>query len=247
MVRTLGATPFRYAGTGPRASRSVFDGPPHSSQPPASRVTLGAHRLKRSPMRRLGFLIVVLLLLAACTSPPSSSRSPSGTTSSSGTSSASSTSSASGTSSVPSAGTGVTAPVNSGANSGGSPFEPLPPGITVKDAYTSVMVQVTNPPTFPFPGTDGRYHVAYNLVLPNASRSRRPSQARRGRRGGHQPGHRLVLRHAAGRPVLRLRRLQPAACPSLGAGDRARDPAAGGAGALRRLRVRHPRGARRRR
>src|SRR6478752_3912082 len=102
-------------------------------------------------MRRLGFLIVVLLLLAACTSPPSSSPSPSGT------------------SSVPSTGTGGTAPVNSGANSGGSPFEPLPPGITVKDAYTSVMVQVTNPPTFPFPGTDGRYHVAYNLVLQNAS------------------------------------------------------------------------------
>ena len=117
-------------------------------------------------MRRLGFLIVALLLLAACTSPPSSSGSPSGTSSSS------SASSASGTSSVPSAGTGVTAgpaPVNSGANSGGSPFEPLPPGITVKDAYTSVLVQVTNPPTFPFPGSDGRFHVAYNLVLQNAS------------------------------------------------------------------------------
>ena len=59
--------------------------------------------------------------------------------------------------------------MNGGANSGGSPFGPLPPGITVKDAYTSVMVQVTNPPTFPFPGTDGRFHVAYNLVLQNAS------------------------------------------------------------------------------
>jgi len=117
-------------------------------------------------MRRLGFLIVVLLLLAACTSPPSSSRSPSGTSS---PSAASSTPSASTTSSASSAGTGVTAPVNSGANSGGSPFEPLPPGITVKDAYTSVMVQVTNPPTFPFPGTDGKFHVAYNLVLQNAS------------------------------------------------------------------------------
>src|SRR6478736_3353918 len=108
-------------------------------------------------MRRLGFLIVVLLLLAACTSPPSSSPSPSGTPS------------LSSTSSVPSTGTGGTAPVNSAANSGGSPFEPLPPGITVKDAYTSVMIQVTNPPTFPFPGTDGRFHVAYNLVLQNAS------------------------------------------------------------------------------
>ena len=123
-------------------------------------------------MRRLGFLIVVLLLLAACTSPPSSSRSPSGTSSpsaASSTPSASTTSSASSTPSASSAGTGVPAPMNSGANSGGSPFEPLPPGITVKDAYTSVMVQVTNPPTFPFPGTDGKFHVAYNLVLQNAS------------------------------------------------------------------------------
>lgn len=120
-------------------------------------------------MRRLGFVIVVLLLLAACTSPPSSSRSPSGTSSSSSTPSAASTSSASGTSSVPSTGTAGTSTVNGGANSGGSPFEPLPPGITVKDAYTSVMVQVTNPPTFPFPGSDGRFHVAYNLVLQNAS------------------------------------------------------------------------------
>ena len=31
------------------------------------------------------------------------------------------------------------------------------------------MVQVTNPPTFPFPGSDGSFHVAYNLVLQNAS------------------------------------------------------------------------------
>ena len=31
------------------------------------------------------------------------------------------------------------------------------------------MVQVTNPPTFPFPGSDGTFHVAYNLVLQNAS------------------------------------------------------------------------------
>src|SRR5690349_11654107 len=122
-------------------------------------------------MRRLGFVIAVLLLLAACTS-PSSGRSSSGTSSpsaSSSTPSASPTSAASATSSVTGSGTQVTGPGNSGADTGGSPFEPPPPGITVKDAYTSVMVQVTNPPTFPFPGTDGRFHVAYNLVLQNAS------------------------------------------------------------------------------
>jgi hypothetical protein len=54
---------------------------------------------------------------------------------------------------------------------GDSPFEPLPAGITVKDAFTAVLVQVTNPPTFPFAGSDGKFHVAYNVVLQNASRA----------------------------------------------------------------------------
>jgi hypothetical protein len=50
------------------------------------------------------------------------------------------------------------------------PFEPLPAGITVKDAFTALLVQVANPPTFPFAGSDGKFHVAYNVVLQNASR-----------------------------------------------------------------------------
>ena len=52
----------------------------------------------------------------------------------------------------------------------GFPFEPPPPGITVKDAFTAVLVQVAGPPTFPFVGSDGKFHVAYNVVLQNASR-----------------------------------------------------------------------------
>jgi hypothetical protein len=52
----------------------------------------------------------------------------------------------------------------------GLPFEPLAPGITVKDAFTAVLVQVAGPPTFPFAGSDGKFHVAYNVVLQNASR-----------------------------------------------------------------------------
>ncbi len=52
---------------------------------------------------------------------------------------------------------------------GDSPFDPLPFGITVKDAYTPVLVQVNNPPTVPVAGTDGKFHVAYNLLLQNAS------------------------------------------------------------------------------
>jgi hypothetical protein len=114
-------------------------------------------------MRRLGFLIVPLVMLAACTSPSpgaSSTGTPSPGTSSAGSSSP-------GTS--PPTSTAGTPPATAAGTAGGSPFEPLPPGITVKDAYTSVMVQVTNPPTFPFPGSDGRFHVAYNLVLQNAS------------------------------------------------------------------------------
>lgn len=55
------------------------------------------------------------------------------------------------------------------AASGDSPFDALPPGITVKDAYTPVLVQVNNPPTVPVAGTDGKFHIAYNLLLQNAS------------------------------------------------------------------------------
>ncbi|MEZ5381988.1 MAG: M23 family metallopeptidase [Microthrixaceae bacterium] len=43
------------------------------------------------------------------------------------------------------------------------------PEVTVPDAYTAVTVQVLGDPTFPFRGTDGRYHVAYDLQLTNAS------------------------------------------------------------------------------
>lgn len=39
----------------------------------------------------------------------------------------------------------------------------------VADAFTAVLVQVENPPTFPVAGSDGRFHVAYNVMLVNAS------------------------------------------------------------------------------
>jgi hypothetical protein len=91
-------------------------------------------------MRRSGFLSVLLLALAACTSSPSNVSAP-----------------------------GTTAGQPSAAGAGDGPFEPLPAGITVKDAFTAVMVQVTNPPTFPFAGSDGKFHVAYNVVLQNGS------------------------------------------------------------------------------
>jgi hypothetical protein len=37
------------------------------------------------------------------------------------------------------------------------------------DAYTPVIVRVLGPPTFPFLGSDNKYHVAYDLELQNAS------------------------------------------------------------------------------
>jgi hypothetical protein len=42
--------------------------------------------------------------------------------------------------------------------------------IRVPDAYTPVVVGSLSAPTFPFLGTDGKYHVAYDLELTNASR-----------------------------------------------------------------------------
>src|SRR6478672_12318159 len=94
-------------------------------------------------MRRLGFLLVLLLGLAALVSSTLSAAAPPR---------------AAGL--VPATGTGT---------DGGSPFDPLPAGIALKDAYTPLTVTVENPSTLPFRGTDGRYHVAYNLLLQNAS------------------------------------------------------------------------------
>ena len=42
--------------------------------------------------------------------------------------------------------------------------------IQVPDVYTPVVMQSLSAPTFPFLGTDGKYHVAYDLELTNASR-----------------------------------------------------------------------------
>jgi hypothetical protein len=41
--------------------------------------------------------------------------------------------------------------------------------IRVPDAFTAVTVRPLSAPTFPFKGTDGKYHVAYDLELTNAS------------------------------------------------------------------------------
>jgi len=95
------------------------------------------------------FIVAVCVVLAACTSTPSVTS----LTSSSSDPAANSTAGSSGAD-----------------GEGDSPFGPGPAGVTVADAFTAVLVQVANPPTFPVAGTDGRFHVAYNVLLVNASR-----------------------------------------------------------------------------
>ncbi|WP_293324962.1 M23 family metallopeptidase [Mycobacterium sp.] len=41
--------------------------------------------------------------------------------------------------------------------------------MTVPDAFTPLVVQPISQPTFPFPGTDGRYHLAFDVQITNAT------------------------------------------------------------------------------
>lgn len=50
-----------------------------------------------------------------------------------------------------------------------APAEDPLAGVTVPDAYTSVTVSVLSSAVMPFPGSDGRIHLAYDLELTNAS------------------------------------------------------------------------------
>ena len=42
-------------------------------------------------------------------------------------------------------------------------------GIRVPDAFTAVAVRPLSDPTFPFKGSDGKFHVVYDLELTNAT------------------------------------------------------------------------------
>ncbi len=53
---------------------------------------------------------------------------------------------------------------------GCSQVDPHAEPITVPDAYTSVVMRSLSAPTFPFLGSDGKYHIAYDLELTNAAR-----------------------------------------------------------------------------
>ena len=43
-------------------------------------------------------------------------------------------------------------------------------GVKVPDAFTPLTVQPISQPTFPFPGTDGKYHLAFDVQLTNATK-----------------------------------------------------------------------------
>ena len=45
---------------------------------------------------------------------------------------------------------------------------PSPP-VTIPPAYTPVVVSQLGAPTFPFKGSDGKFHIAYDLQLTNAA------------------------------------------------------------------------------
>ena len=105
------------------------------------------------------------------------------------------------------------------------------------------MVQVTNPPTFPFPGSDGLFHVAYNLVLQNASPV--PATIRKLEVVDAASPTKVIASFAGKqlrRPHVCLRELQPPARPSRHAGEGHGDPPAAGAGAVRGLHVSLPGG-----
>jgi murein DD-endopeptidase MepM/ murein hydrolase activator NlpD len=50
------------------------------------------------------------------------------------------------------------------------PTEAGRPAIQVPDAFTAVVAHPISAPTFPFLGTDGKYHISYDLQLTNGSR-----------------------------------------------------------------------------
>ena len=106
----------------------------------------------RNPFRQIGGLATaaVLLAAAACSSDSGTSTStPPGLT----------------TAEVSTAAAG-TASASTAANGGGSIDT-----IRVPDAFTAVTVRSLSTPTYPFKGSDGKYHIAYDIELTNATSS----------------------------------------------------------------------------
>src|SRR5262249_35207100 len=110
------------------------------------RTAVGTLLLPSVEMRRLALALAGLLALAACSTGSSSS--------------ADTTAPATTAATVASGGT---------SPSSSTSADPLA-GVRVPDAFTSVTVRPVSASTFPFLGSDQKYHVAYDLILTNASR-----------------------------------------------------------------------------
>ena len=114
-------------------------------------------------------------------------------------------------------------------------------GVTVPDAFTAVTVRPLSESTFPFLGSDGKYHVVYDLELTNAA----PIPATVDRVDVVDAANPATVlasysgtaARSAGLPV---RRLQPAAAAAVEPGDRHRVRGPGVARAARRLHRRLP-------
>ena len=100
----------------------------------------------RAPVRVVIAGLAVALMSAACTSSPTTSAAP-------------------GTTAAGSSGTAAGGIVPEGPNIGGNVG-----GVSAPDAFTPLVLTPVNTGTFPFLGTDGKYHVAYDLQLTNASK-----------------------------------------------------------------------------
>jgi Peptidase family M23 len=56
-----------------------------------------------------------------------------------------------------------------GSGGGGAGSKGALAGVTVPDAFTPLTVEPISQPTFPFPGTDGKYHIAFDVQITNAT------------------------------------------------------------------------------
>ena len=112
-------------------------------------------------------------------------------------------------------------------------------GVHVPDAFTPLTVQPISQPTFPFLGTDNKYHLAFDMQVTNATAVPATLDAV-DVVDGQDPIHgaRLVLRQATRGTRLQLRRLQPAATTTRRTGRRQRHPGPDVAVAAHRFRAR---------
>src|SRR5262249_37342386 len=78
-------------------------------------------------------------------------------------------------------------------------------GVVIADAYTPVVASVLGPPTFPFLGTDMKYHIVYPLHFPTASTA--PATLQKFEIVAAAKPSRVIISYEGGTLVDRLRTL----------------------------------------